>query len=170
MGGCLHTPFEKNCYIPVNHRDPNTKVRLEWQVTEQDIREEFQRLLDNNVYTVWHNGKFDYQVLKCTCGICMKIDWDNMIACRMIDENEKSAKLKDQYIDKIDRTQEKYDIDKLFKGVEYADVDPEVFALYSATAASFAALLASALTLVNSCSAAFKSIIAFPALSYVLIN
>ena len=133
MGVCLYTPNEKNVYIPINHRDPDTKVRLDWQLTEQDIREEFQRLLDNNVYTVWHNGKFDYQVLKCTCGICMKIDWDNMIACRMIDENEKSAKLKDQYIDKIDKTQEKYDIDKLFKGVEYADVDPEVFALYSAT-------------------------------------
>lgn len=133
MGGCIYTPFEKNCYIPVNHRNPITRERLDWQVTEQDIREEFQRLLDNNVYIIMHNGKFDYQVIKCTCGISIIPHWDTMICAKLIDENEQSAGLKQQYIDKIDKEQEKYDIEGLFKGVEYADVDPDIFALYSAT-------------------------------------
>ena len=41
--------------------------------------------------------------------------------------------MKQQYIDKIDPSQEKYSIDHLFENVEYAMVDPEVFALYAAT-------------------------------------
>jgi DNA polymerase I-like protein with 3'-5' exonuclease and polymerase domains len=52
----------------------------------------------------------------------------------MIDERE-SAGLKDQYIKHIDRTQKKYDIENLFDAryIQYAYVDPELFALYAAT-------------------------------------
>ena len=56
-----------------------------------------------------------------------------MIAAKLLDENEFSAGLKQQYITKIDPDQEKYSIDHLFEGVEYADVDPEIFSYYSAT-------------------------------------
>ena len=80
-----------------------------------------------------HNGKFDYQVIKCTTGKQLKVYWDTMIGTRILDENEKSAGLKQQYIAKIDPSIEKYSIDHLFEGVEYAVVDPEVFALYAAT-------------------------------------
>ena len=41
--------------------------------------------------------------------------------------------LKTQYIQKIDSSIEKYDIEHLFKNVEYAVVDPDIFALYAAT-------------------------------------
>lgn len=133
MGACLYVPGEKQAYIPINHRDSETKERLEWQLTEEDCREEFQKLKDNNVFTIMHNGKFDYQVIKQTCHIEMSIDWDTMIACKLINENEFSAGLKQQYIDKIDPEQEKYSIDHLFENVEYADVDPDIFAFYSAT-------------------------------------
>lgn len=80
-----------------------------------------------------HNGKFDYKVIKCTCGNDLKVHWDTYIAARLLDENEPSAGLKQQYIDKIDPDQEKYSIDHLFENVEYAWVDPEIFALYAAT-------------------------------------
>ena len=133
MGGCIYTPGEKNCYIPVHHRNSVTGEKIDWQLTEQDIKEEFQRLIDNNVKIIMHNAKFDYQVIKCTCGLILPIYWDTMVACKLINENEKSAGLKQQYIDKIDKEQEKYDIEHLFSGVEYADVDPDIFALYAAT-------------------------------------
>lgn len=133
MGPCIYTPNQKQAYIPINHRDPITKERLSWQLTEKDIEEEFLRLIVANTFTIMHNGKFDYQVIKCTCnGIELHIDWDTLIGAKLLDENEKSAGLKDQYIDKIDSDQEKYSIDHLFEGVEYADVDPEIFALYAA--------------------------------------
>ena len=131
MGGCIYTPNCKNAYIPINHVDVKTGKRLEWQLTENDLKEEFERI--KNIEIIMHNGKFDYEVLKCTCGVECIPTWDSMIAARILNENEKHAGLKEQYIDKIDGSQEKYSIDHLFEGVEYAVVDPDIFALYAAT-------------------------------------
>lgn len=36
MGPCLYTPGMKNAYIPLNHVNPETNERLEWQLTEKD--------------------------------------------------------------------------------------------------------------------------------------
>ena len=41
-----------------------------------------------------------------------------MIGAKLLDENEHSAGLKQQYIDKIDSSQEKYSIDQLFNNIE----------------------------------------------------
>lgn len=131
MGPCLYTPGQKNAYIPINHVDLHSGERLSWQLTEEDVREEFERL--TNIKIIMHNGKFDYQVIKCTTGVQLDIYWDTLIAVRILDENEKRANLKQQYIDKIDPTIEKYSIEHLFEGVEYAIVSPELFALYAAT-------------------------------------
>lgn len=131
MGLCLYSDGLKQTYIPVNHVDYKTGELLPNQVTEADIKEELERL--NDTFTVTHNGKFDYQVLKCTCGVKIRLDWDTMIGAKLLDENERSAGLKQQYIDKIDPEQEKYSIDQLFENVKYEWVEPEIFALYSAT-------------------------------------
>ena len=131
MGPCIYTPNQKQAYIPINHINYITGERLSWQLTEKDIEEEFNRLKDTMI--IMHNGKFDYEVIKCTCNVSLHIDWDTMIAAKLIDENEKSAGLKQQYIEKIDPEQEKYSIDHLFENVEYAWVDPDIFALYAAT-------------------------------------
>lgn len=133
MGPCFYAPGKKQAYVPVNHVDRYTRERLPWQVTEEIICRELQRLLDAGTFIIMHNGKFDYQVIKCTCGICLPIMWDTMIGAKLLDENERSAGLKQQYIAKIDPTQEKYSIDELFKNIEYAIVDPDIFALYAAT-------------------------------------
>lgn len=130
MGPCIYTPGQKNAYIPINHVDPDTRELLPNQLTEQDIKEEFLRLTDTKI--IMHNGKFDYEVILCTCGVELDIYWDTMIASRILDENER-ANLKQQYISKIDPSIEKYSIEQLFEGVEYAIVDPEIFALYAAT-------------------------------------
>lgn len=130
MGGCIYTPGQKNAYIPINHTDIEGN-RLYWQLTEQDLAEEFSRLDDTKI--LMHNGSFDYQVIKCTCGIALPLYWDTMIAARLLDENERSAGLKDQYINKIDPTQEKYDIEGLFQGLPYAIFAPDLFAYYAAT-------------------------------------
>lgn len=131
MGPCIYTPGGKNVYIPINHVNPVTRELLPNQCTEQDIKEEFSRFNDTKI--LMHNGKFDYQVIKCTCGIELSVYWDTMLGVRILDENEKRAGLKEQYIDKIDSSVEKYSIDHLFKDIEYAVVDPDLFALYAAT-------------------------------------
>lgn len=130
MGLCLYTPGQKNAYIPVNHIDLQTGQLLENQVTEQDIKEELSRL--DKTFTIMHNGKFDIQVIKCTCGLELHVDWDTMIAAHVLNENERAG-LKPQYIQKIDPTIEKYDIEGLFEGIEYAKFSPDLFALYAAT-------------------------------------
>ena len=130
MGPCIYTPGQKNAYIPINHINYVTGERLDWQLTEEDVAEQFKRL--ENTPIIFHNGKFDYEVIKCTTGVPLKIYWDTMIAARMLNENEKAG-LKEQYIAKIDPSIEKYDIEHLFSGIEYAIVDPEIFALYAAT-------------------------------------
>lgn len=130
MGPCIYTPGQKNAYIPINHIDYRTGERLSWQLTEEDVREQFRRL--SNTKILMHNGKFDYQVIKCTCGIPLQVYWDTLLAAKILNEEE-PAGLKYQYIHKIDSTIEKYDIEHLFEGVEYAVVDPEIFALYAAT-------------------------------------
>lgn len=163
MGLCLYVPGEKQVYVPINHRNYITKERLAWQLTEADCKEQLARLFvhkggwipdyEGQSYHDWyqshveifnkdkdpiifmHNGKFDYEVLKCTCDIEVKPDWDTIIAARLIDENEEAG-LKAQYIKYIDSAQTKYDIEELFNSVQYADVDPEVFALYAATDAA----------------------------------
>ena len=131
MGLCLYYEGGKQAYIPVNHVNPETGEHLEWQLTEADCREQLQRIKDAGTFVVMHNGKFDYEVIKCTCDIEIEPDWDTMIGAHTINENEK-MNLKWQYIDKIDPTQEKYDIEHLFT-VPYKYVDPEIFALYAAT-------------------------------------
>jgi DNA polymerase-1 len=131
MGPCIYTPGQKNAYIPINHINPHTRERLEWQLTEEDIFEAFDKL--NDTLIVMHNGKFDYQVIKCTTGKQLKVYWDTMLGSRILNENEKRAGLKEQYIDKVDSSIEKYSIEHLFEGLEYAIFDPELFALYAAT-------------------------------------
>jgi DNA polymerase-1 len=133
MGLCLYVPGEKQAYIPINHINNDTGELLPNQLTEADCKAQLQRLLDAGTFIVMHNGKFDYKVIKCTCDIAVVPDWDTMLAAKVLDENEFSAGLKQQYISKIDPSQEKYSIDHLFENVEYAQVDPAIFALYAAT-------------------------------------
>ena len=130
MGICIYTPGLKNAYIPINHINKYTKERLDWQLTEKEICE-LLHILDDT-FTISHNGKFDYEVLKCTVDWEMRIDWDTMIGARLLNENERAG-LKQQYIEKIDSSIEKYSIESLFQDIEYAVVDPNIFALYAAT-------------------------------------
>lgn len=130
MGLCLYTPNKKNAYIPVNHVDPDTGELLDNQLTEEDIKEQLIRL--RNTFVIMHNSSFDCKVLGFTTGEFVHVDWDTITGAYILDENE-PAGLKEQYISKIDPSIEKYSIEKLFTNIEYAKVDPSIFALYAAT-------------------------------------
>lgn len=132
MGLCLYSKGLKQAYIPVNHINYETGELLPNQLTEQDIKEELQRFLDSETTIIMHNAKFDFQVIKCTCGIEIMANWDTEIAARLLDENEKAG-LKYQYITHIDPEQEKYSIEELFEKELYSIFPPDVFALYAAT-------------------------------------
>ena len=132
-GLCLYYPGGKQAYIPINHRDPDTKIRLDWQCTEKDVNEAL-ALVNANVDTaqILHNAKFDYEVLLCTSDIKIKPSWDTMTFMRLWDEND-LAGLKYLFRKFVNPSQAKYDIEKLFTNISYLDLPPELFALYAAT-------------------------------------
>ena len=129
MGACIYTPGEKNAYIPINHTDLDNNL-LPNQLSESDIKEEFDRLKETKI--IMHNGKFDYEVIKCTCDCDLDIYWDTMVGSKILNNTEKAG-LKEQYISKIDSSVEKYSITSLFDNIPYAYVEPEIFACYAAT-------------------------------------
>ncbi len=131
MGLCMYLPNTKPVYVPMNHCVPGTDERLKDQVSDECVKEVFQKLKDNNTKMIYHNGKFDIRVCFNTMGVYLPIWWDTMIAAQMMNENEQ-AKLKFQYKTHIDPTIGSYNIEKLFTGLPYAWVDPEIFALYAA--------------------------------------
>ena len=132
MGLCLYTPGQKNAYIPVNHTDLSGEHRLPWQITEDQIREQLQRVVDAGVFEIFHNATFDIEVIQTTCGIRLKAAWDTMVGAQLLDENEHKS-LKEQFKIHINPEQDKYSIEHLFKGMPYHIFDPELFALYAAT-------------------------------------
>jgi len=135
MGLCLYAPEGKQAYIPINHVNTETGELLPNQLTCEDCKNQLQKILDNKVYILMHNGKFDYEVLKCTCGIEIPPNWDTLIAARLIDENkfaDKKVSLKSLYVTEVDPEQEKYSIESLFENIPYRLVDPDLFALYGA--------------------------------------
>lgn len=129
MGLCLYTPGQKNAYIPVHHTDKDGN-RLQWQINETQIREQLKRCKE--VFKIFHNATFDIEVIYQTCNIKLKADWDTMVGAQLLNENEQKG-LKTQYKLHINPDQDKYDIEHLFKGLPYAIIDPELFALYAAT-------------------------------------
>ena len=131
MGLCLYIPNTRPVYVPINHCKPGTDELLQNQVTEEEARKALLRIKDSNTRVVYHNGKFDIRVIYNTLGFYMPIWWDTMLAAQLLNENEKAA-LKVQFKNHIDPTIGSYSIEKLFTGVSYAWVDPEVFSLYAA--------------------------------------
>ena len=132
MGLCLYTPGMKAAYIPVNHINKDTSELLKDQISECDINLQLQKLISNDVKCIYHNASFDIEVLYSTCNIMLPVYWDTLVGAKLLDENE-LAGLKHQYRLHIDRDQEKYDIEHLFKGLPYEIFEPELFALYAAT-------------------------------------
>lgn len=131
MGLCLYIRNTKPVYIPVNHTKPETNILLPNQISEGVLRIELERLIENGVKIIYHNGKFDIRVIWNTCGVRLPVWWDTMIAAQLIDENE-LAKLKYQYKVHVDPTIGSYNIESLFSGIPYAWVNPDTFALYAA--------------------------------------
>lgn len=131
MGLCLYIPNTRPVYVPINHCKPGTDERLENQITEAEAREALKKAVNNNVKFIYHNGKFDIRVVNNSMGFYLPIYWDTMLAAQVINENERAG-LKIQFKNHIDPTIGSYSIEKLFTGIPYAWIDPEVFALYSA--------------------------------------
>lgn len=128
IGLCLYTPLRRPVYIPINHLDKLTGERIKEQADPEFIQELLKTFLKTK--NIYHNAKFDINVIDTNFRIRLPLYWDTMVGCKLMDENRRSARLKDVYRDEIEPAQPTYNIKKLFEANQTADI--EKFALYSA--------------------------------------
>ena len=128
VGVCLYTPGLKFAYIPVNHQSYITGLRIEDQLSIEDIKEELQKI--KNIKQIYHNAKYDIRVLHWQLGIDFEPYWDTMICSKLLNENE-PAGLKYLYAKYLEKTNKEYDFESLFRGIDYRQVPIEVAAMYA---------------------------------------
>jgi DNA polymerase-1 len=88
VGICIYTPDMKPAYIPVNHVSYITNVRCDNQLEVEVIKEEFQRLIDNYVKTIWFNAPFDIRFLGNHIGVWFVAYFDTSIASKLLNTEE----------------------------------------------------------------------------------
>lgn len=128
VGLCLFTPYSRPVYIPVNHYDALTLKKIPNQVSIEKLAEKVEKF--KNLFCIYHNAKFDINVIDTNLGIRLPVSWDTMIGAKVLNENDMSASLKSVYVKYIEPAQPTYNISNLFQENKTAPV--EDFTLYSA--------------------------------------
>jgi len=135
VGFSLFTPGNKACYIPINHKSYITGLITDHQLSVKIVREQLQRLIDNNVKTVWFNAKFDVRVLKNTVGVIFIPYFDTYIASRLLNENEPVGDrglkaLHKKYV--LGGEQDAFSYGELFEDIQFDLVPIDTGYLYAA--------------------------------------
>ena len=134
VGACIYTPGEKAAYIPINHISYITNQRLDGQLTNNEVAEEFQRLVDANTQIIMFNAKFDIRVIRHQLGVYMTPAWDGFIAGKCLKENEEEGNLK--YLWKKycspDKEAEHFTFEKMFEGICFNLIPITTAYLYAA--------------------------------------
>lgn len=94
VGFSIYTPNQKAIYVPINHIDYITNVKLSNQLSKEFCKEQLNRLVDNNTKIVMFNAKFDIRVLRHQIGAYLTAWWDGYIAQKLLNENETENGLK----------------------------------------------------------------------------
>jgi len=126
VGLCLYFPGEKGVYVPINHLDYFTGIRLDNQLSEEDIKPILEQL---TARIIMHNAQFDIRVIKHTIKVKLKCWWDTQIASTLLDENE-SHRLKDLHSKYVSGEEEKSFSD-LFGNTTFTDIPIEYAYLYA---------------------------------------
>ena len=135
VGLCLYTPNEKAVYVPINHTSYVTGARVDNQLTEQDVAEEFDTIIhDTNIEIIMFNAKFDMRVIRNQLGVKdIYCTWDAYLAARLMNENEERNGLKalhNKYV--LDGKSDAFSFDDLFKGIPADKIPINTFYLYAA--------------------------------------
>lgn len=94
VGFSLYTYNQPAVYIPINHIDYITNNKVSNQLTKEQVREQLQRLVDNDVKLIMFNAKFDIRVLRHQIGVYLTAWWDGYLAQKLLNENETENGLK----------------------------------------------------------------------------
>ena len=88
VGICIYTPGLKAAYIPVNHISYITELKCANQLEIPFLTEQFQRLVDKNVKTIWFNAPFDIRFLGNHINVWFNAYFDTSIASKCLNSNE----------------------------------------------------------------------------------
>ena len=139
VGICLYVEGEKASYIPLNHISSIYGTRIENQANLALVKEQMKRCIDNNIKFIYHNGKFDLNILQTFLGYPMNCPyWDTLVASYLITNDENQRSLKDQYSKYCSHLENKEKIETLshfndlFEGLRFDYVPIESGYIYAA--------------------------------------
>lgn len=134
VGLCLYTPNKKPAYVPINHVSYVTGVRVDNQLTEEQVGGHIESLLEHNPDIIMFNAKFDIRVIRNQLGVKdIYCTWDAYLAGRLLNENEESKGLKalhKKYV--LNGQEDEFSFDALFKGLSADKIPINTFYLYAA--------------------------------------
>ena len=134
VGLCLYTPNRKPVYVPINHTSYVTGARVDNQLTEQQVANQFNMLIKHHPDIIMFNAKFDMRVIRNQLGVeDIYCTWDTYLAARLMNENEESNKLKklhNKYV--LNGKGDAFSFDDLFKGIPADKIPINSFYLYAA--------------------------------------
>ena len=94
VGFSLYTPGQKAVYVPLNHIDYITNVKVSNQIPIERVKIQLQALKNAQVKLIMFNAKFDIRVLRHQIGVYLEAYWDGYIAQKLLNENEPENGLK----------------------------------------------------------------------------
>ena len=134
VGVCLYTPDQKAAYVPINHISYVTGIRVENQLTEEQVLSCLSKLDGCDMDVIMFNAKFDIRVLRNQLGWkTAYCTWDCYLAAKLLNENEESHGLKalhKKYV--LNGQGDAFSFDALFKGITADKIPINIFYLYAA--------------------------------------
>lgn len=139
VGICLYAEGLKASYIPLNHISSIYQTRIDNQADIDLVKSEMKRCIEENIQFIYHNGKFDLNVLETFLGFKMNCPyWDTLVASYLITNDKNQRSLKDQYSKYCSHLEDKDKIETLshfndlFEGLRFDYVPIESGYIYAA--------------------------------------
>lgn len=134
-GICISTYGEKGVYIPINHVNYITGVRIADQLPQDIVVKEFENLFEYRPNVDMFNAPFDIRFMRAFGAKSTYCTWDASIASRMMNENEPESQrglkqLHNKYC--LGGKGDAFAYDDLFKKVSFIYVPLDTAYLYAA--------------------------------------
>ena len=138
VGLCVYTPSRNGAYVPINHVSYITGERVHNQLSEADVKDELQWLLDSTpeLEIIMFNAKFDIRVIRNQLSVNdIYCTWDAYLASRLMNENEGEGNrglkpLHSKYV--LRGKEDAFSFSNLFKNITFDVVPIEAAYLYAA--------------------------------------
>jgi DNA polymerase I-like protein with 3'-5' exonuclease and polymerase domains len=134
-GFSVYTPGMKAVYVPMHHVSYVTGVEVNDQISVEDAKEQFLRLLNAGVKLIFFNAKFDIRVIEHQIGVKLPAYWDCYLGARLLNENEGDGNnglkaLHKKYV--LHGQGDAFAFDSLFSGIPFTHIPIKTGYLYAA--------------------------------------